>query len=249
MINKLARVAATLGLLAAARKYYRNWGTTRSECQMPLPGDELIHSPAARTTQGVWIDAPTSTVWPWMVQLCQDQSGSSGNRTLKPLRGLQYRQADVIDLKSRPLAPGDDVRLAPRGWMGNRDGVALRVVDVCDTRSIVLRSHQPPQHWDAVWTFLLDPHQDNRCRLIVRCRTGLRHPGDVLVTEIAGPALAIITRELLIGIKHRAEEEWQGEASAAAAMAAPHRGGQSTNSPASLPVSADIGDNCGGGSR
>ncbi|HTY27040.1 MAG TPA: SRPBCC family protein, partial [Mycobacterium sp.] len=36
----LGSAAAAAGLYAA-RRFYRNWGTTKEECETPLPGDEL----------------------------------------------------------------------------------------------------------------------------------------------------------------------------------------------------------------
>ena len=63
MRNTLVRAAGTVGLLYAARRYYRNWGTTKDECRMTLPGDELVKQPATRTTEGVSIEAPAETVW------------------------------------------------------------------------------------------------------------------------------------------------------------------------------------------
>ena len=69
------RVAGAVALLYAARRYYRNWGTTKEECQLWLPGDELVRRPAVQTTEGVWIDAPPKAIWPWLVQMGQDRGG------------------------------------------------------------------------------------------------------------------------------------------------------------------------------
>ena len=55
--------------LYAARRYYRNWGTTKEECETTLPGDELVDDPVLQTTEGVSIDAPAADVWPWLVQM------------------------------------------------------------------------------------------------------------------------------------------------------------------------------------
>ena len=59
---RLIGSVAAAGALLAARQFYRNWGTTKEECQTPLPGDELIGQPAVQTTEGVWIDAPAADV-------------------------------------------------------------------------------------------------------------------------------------------------------------------------------------------
>src|SRR6478735_2535965 len=95
-MTKTMRVAAAAALLYAARRYYRNWGTTKSECAMALPGDELLDSRVARTTEAVWIDAAADSVWPWLVQMGQDRGGLYSYETLENVFGLEYHNADRI---------------------------------------------------------------------------------------------------------------------------------------------------------
>ena len=80
------------------------------------------------------------------------------------------------------------MRLAPNGWFGLRDGIVTTVVDVTEQQSIVLRMTPPDHLLDAVWSFHLIPHWEDRRRLLIRTRIRLRHPGEVLATELAGPA-------------------------------------------------------------
>ena len=93
------------------------------------------------------------------------------------------------------------MRLAPKGWFGLRDGIVTTVVDVTEQQSIVLRMTPPEHLLDAVWSFHLIPQWEDRCRLLIRTRIRLRHPGEVLATELAGPAKALLTRGILLGIK------------------------------------------------
>lgn len=223
MANNVLKLAAAGGLLYAARRYYLNWGTTKDECRMRLRGDELVRSPVIQTTEGVWIDAPPSVVWPWLVQMGQDRGGLYSYETVQNLVGLDYHSADRIHPEWQHLAPGDEMRLVPKGWMGLRDGIALKVVDVIEQQSIVLRATPPEHVWDAVWSFHLSPHWEDQTRLLFRTRTQLRHPGDVMVVEAVAPAKALFTRRMLLGIKHRAECQLQAEASAATASANLHR--------------------------
>ncbi|NBP85773.1 MAG: SRPBCC family protein, partial [Mycobacteriaceae bacterium] len=113
--------------LYAARRFYRNWGTTKEECQTPLPGDEMIGEPATQTTEGIWIEASAAAVWPWLVQIGQDRGGLYSFERLENLLGLRYRNADRIHPEWQRLAVGEQVRLAPRGWLGLRDGLTLPV--------------------------------------------------------------------------------------------------------------------------
>ena len=56
---------AGAGMLAA-RRYYRNWGTTKEECESALPGDELVDPPAVpsflRETELYETGSPTVTI-------------------------------------------------------------------------------------------------------------------------------------------------------------------------------------------
>lgn len=141
---------------------------------------------------------------------------------LENVAGLQYHSADRIHPEWQDLSPGDTVRLVPRGWMGLRDGIALTVVDVVDHESIVLRTPSPDL-WDSAWSFHAIPHWDDRCRLMVRIRTRLHHPGQVLAEELTGPVKAFVTRGMLLGIKRRAQQQFQAETSAEKASNDLHR--------------------------
>jgi hypothetical protein len=196
---------AGAGLLAA-RRYYRNWGTTKEECDTALPGDELVSQPAVQTTEGIWIDAPASAVWPWLVQMGQDRGGMYTYEKLENLVGLQHRNADRIHPEWQHLAVGDVIRLVPRGWMGLRNGIALPVVALVEGESIVLRLQPPDVPVDGVWSFHVVAHWEDRCRLLVRTRARMRVPGEALGAEAAGPVMSLLTRGMLQGIKRRAEE-------------------------------------------
>ena len=206
--NVVGAVVAGAGLYAA-RRFYRNWGTSKEECETPLPGDELVGKPAVQTTEGVWIDAPAAAVWPWLVQLGQDRGGLYSYAALENLIGLKYRNADRIHPEWQRLAVGDVVRLVPRGWMGLRDGLALPVAQLIEGQSIVLRQEPPQFPFDGVWSFHLQPRWEDRCRLLVRSRSRMRLPGEVVGAELAGPVTSLMTRGMLLGIKRRAEQAWR----------------------------------------
>ena len=222
MTTNLLRLGGAIAVLYGARRFYRNWGTTKEESQMRLAGDGLLDGPVSQNTEAVWIDAPAPTVWQWLVQIGQNRGGLYTFEAVENLAGLQYRNADRIHPEWQDLAPGDNLRLVPRGWMGLRDGIALRVVDVVDHESIVLRT-PAPEVWDAVWSFHALPFGDDRCRLMVRIRTRLHNPGQVLADELAGPVKAFVTRGMLLGIKRRAQQQFQAETSAAKASGDLHR--------------------------
>ena len=211
--RRITETAALLALLYAARRYYRNWGATKAECQMPLPGDTLVADPAIQTTEAVYIDAPVSAVWPWLLQMGQDRGGFYGCEALKNRAGLQHNDTDRVHPEWQQLRVGDPVRLAPEGWLGSPDGVSLSVNEIVPEKYLVLQATRPDNRWDAVWSFHVQPHWEDRVRLLTRVRIGLRHPGEVFVMELIRPAIALSTRGMLLGVKHRVERSPAGRPS------------------------------------
>ena len=223
MTDRLVKVAAAAALLYAARRYFRDWGTTKSESGGALPGDQLVRAPALQATEGVWINAAAEQVWPWLVQMGQNRGGLYSYEKLENALGLHYRNAGELHPEWQHLRIGDTVRLVPRGWLGLVDGVTLQVADITDLRAIVLQGEPSRLPWEVVWSFHLIPHGDDRCRLLIRSRLALRQPGEGVAAELIGPARALITRGILVGIKRRVERRRQAEASAATASAHLHR--------------------------
>jgi hypothetical protein len=195
--KRVAQIAALFGVLYAARRYYRNWGTTKEECQLRLPGDELVGEPVIQVTEAVWIDGPPSAIWSRLLQPGQDRAG---------LLGPWVYHSDPVHPEWQQLAVGDFVRLTPKGWMGLQDGLLLRVEAITPEQSIVLRATSPNLP-TAVWSFHLQPHWTNHTRLLARARFGLRHPGEVFAVELARPAIALLTRGVLLGIKRRVQRQ------------------------------------------
>lgn len=209
MVKKTMAVVATAALLYAARRYFRDWGTTKDESRGALPGDGLIAQPVLQATEGVWINAAAEQVWPWLIQMGQDRGGLYVFETVENALGLRSHSATSVADRIHPewqrLEVGDAVRLVPKGWFGLSEGVEMKAIEVVEPQSIVLRGERPGVPWDMVWTFHLIPHWEDRCRLLIRSRLALRHPGQVVLAELVGPARAFLTRGILIGIKRRAE--------------------------------------------
>lgn len=171
MINDIVKVVAAAAGLLGLRQFYRNWGTTKGECGLPLPGDDLVHSPASQTTEGVWVNASSDAVW---VELL---------RTLRDRKSL------------------------------GRLGVALHVAEVSEGAHIVLRSTPRGLHAGSVWSVSVIPHGVERCRVLLRGRVALRHPGQVVGVELSGPLRALVTRAMLRGVQRRAEQICSAQAS------------------------------------
>ncbi|CQD12150.1 hypothetical protein BN1232_02306 [Mycobacterium lentiflavum] len=205
LIGPITRTAALLTLLYGARRYYRNWGTTKSECRMVLPGDKLVADPAVQSTEAIDIDAPTAAVWPWLLQMGQDRAGFYGCEGAMNAIGLGYHHTDRVHSEWQRLAVRDTVRLAPEGWLGQPDGLTFSVTEIVPEKYLVLHATTSKPASDVVWSFHVQPHWEDRVRLLTRVRIALRRPGAVFAMELARPLIAFGTRSLLLGIKHRVE--------------------------------------------
>lgn len=199
-------VGALVGL-SAARRYFRDWGTTKEECRMRLPGDDLMSRPILQSTEGAWIEAPPSAVWPWLAQIGQDRGGLYSYQLLENSIGLHHHNADQVHHEWQHLSAGEVVRLSPRGWLGLSEGIALTVDEVVPDCHLVLQGEPPNLPWETVWSFHLIPHWQDRSRLLIRTRVSLRRPGALLLAELFGPVTALMTRGMLRGIRRRAEDE------------------------------------------
>jgi hypothetical protein len=195
---------AVAGLTRAARRV-RNWGATEDEQTAELPGDELVPGKASVTTRAVSIDAPAGEVWRWLVQIGQDRGGLYSYDWLENIFGLRIHSTLQIREAWQHLAPGDQVRLVPKGWLGLPEGLALPVARVDPGRAIVLREQPPQQPWNAVWSFHVRPTGPGQCRLVSRSRSAPVQGAARLAAPLMEPVTLVMTRKMLLGIKQRAE--------------------------------------------
>lgn len=178
--KRIIQTAALFATLYAARQYFRNWGATKAESQMRLPGDALVGDPVVQTTEAVYIDAPPTAVWSYLLQMGQDQAGQQ-------------------------LAEGDVVRITSPGWKKLAGKLTLTVAAIVPEKYVVLTATRPNLRWNAVWSFHLQPHWEDRVRLLTRVRIALRYPGEVFALELARPVIALGARGVLLRVKRGAE--------------------------------------------
>lgn len=205
MTIKVMRLAAVAGLLYGARQYWRNWGATKDECGIKLPGDELLANPVVASTEAVWIDRPPEQIWPWLVRMGTSSDGVYTYGATDPRFGHTPDMRRGPSTPREELAVGDGFTLVASGLFGRRDGIVLPVQQVITDEAIVLHGRPPAIPWDVVWSIHLLPRWNDRCRVLVRTRVGLRHPGEVLSTVLLGPAFSMLTRRMLLTIRRLSE--------------------------------------------
>jgi proline iminopeptidase len=170
------RLVAILGLSAAAyvaliRRPLVNWGASADEVMRRYPGADLVPGAKRTGTMATTIDAPPSSVWPWLVQMGCDRAGwYSWDR----LDNGGVPSAERIHPEWQEIKVGDRLASTPGGsaW--------FEVAAVEPERFLALRAPLDPRgrpfdtagprprfYSDSVWCFLLEELADGRTRLIV----------------------------------------------------------------------------------
>jgi hypothetical protein len=192
----LVTASAAAAFSSPARRWYLHYGATGDEVTRVMPGDGLLPHPAVTSTRAVTIDAPPSSVWPWLVQMGSGRGGAYTYDWIENLFGLDMHSATEILPQFQNLAAGD---VLPLG----RTGPAMRV-EICDRdRTLAFRSTDG--NW--VWSFSLSS-SGLGTRLISRNRIATPDatwPGRVFNRVVLEPGSLIMERRMLLGIKERAE--------------------------------------------
>ncbi len=204
-ITKLTLLAA---YLLALRPWHLKWGASEDEVSQPLPGDDLIPEPQTESTRAITINAPATTVWPWLVQIGQGRGGFYSYDWLENLFGLNIHSANRIIPQWQALNIDDIVRLTP-------EGAEMSVATIEPNRALVLRAIDPstkrpvdrdkPTYWDFTWAFVLHELDERSTRLVVRARGDYKPASLTVLGFLLEPIQFVMERKMLLGIKQRAE--------------------------------------------
>jgi hypothetical protein len=197
-LKTLAGVAAAAGGSAFFyRKFLRQpiltWGATAQEAAARLPGHELLEDADGVATRAITIDAPPSTVWPWIAQMGPSPRGGAYTYDwIENLLGLNMHSTDRVLPKYQHPQVGDGF-----GYGANK--MSFKIVEP----EHVLATQSAGGNW--VWTFALE-EQDGKTRLISRNRFRLPTLKDKIAMIPMEPGSLIMERKMLLGIKQRAEQ-------------------------------------------
>lgn len=187
--------ASAVGAYALMRPRLLNWGATDAEVVARLPGDDRVADATYVSTRAVTIHAPPRDVWPWLAQMGYRRGGLYSYDWLDRMFGyLDAPSTDRVLPEFQELKAGDVI---PMGR-----GPSWPVVEVEPERTLVLE----PVAGVVTWAFTLAPIDEDTTRLVTRVRFRVEPTmRDRLVMVAMDPAAFIMTRKMLLGIKHRAE--------------------------------------------
>lgn len=211
-LGTAAAIGAAYHFLARPRLL--TWGTTPEEAAMPLPGDEIKQPVFMRSTMAVTIDAPPEGIWPWLVQMGWQRGGFYSYNLIEQACGLDLHNADRIVPVLQHLKVGDPLFMShPR-----LDAIfpETRVETLEENRALVL-AILPPKNAGltepgGAWSFVLQPIDERRTRVLVRLQVALapqgfgrRMFGRFLFYSFMEPSHFIMQRGGLLGLKARVE--------------------------------------------
>lgn len=194
----LASAAATaIGAGLIYRRLLRQpiltWGATAEEAGARLPGDELLEDADGVATRAITIDAPASTVWPWIAQMGPSPRGGAYTYDwIENLLGLDMHSATTVLPDYQHPQVGD-------GFGYGTNKMSFKIVEP----GHVLATQSADGNW--VWSFILDEN-DGSTRLISRNRFRLPRLRDRIGMIPMEPGSLVMERKMLHGIKQRAEK-------------------------------------------
>jgi len=203
-LKKTSMAAILFGALALAllywfpaRRCFERWGPTATDLTRVMAGDAAVVDPTYSATLAITVDARPEHIWPWLVQMGYQRGGLYSYDWLDRLFGyLDRPSADTILAQCQQLAVGDEIPI------GRGQGFPVTAIE--PYRALVLSGAGDGFAW--VWQFGLYPVDQARTRLVSRNRVRVpRTVGSWLFMRVIEPAAFLMTRRMLLGLKHRAE--------------------------------------------
>jgi hypothetical protein len=180
-----------------ARRWFERWGSTATDLARVMAGDAAVVDSTYSATLAITVNARPEHIWPWLVQMGYQRGGLYSYDWLDRLFGyLDRPSADSILAQFQQLAVGDEIPI------GRGQGFPVTAIE--PYQALVLSGDGDGFAW--VWQFGLYPVDQIRTRLVSRNRVRVRRTvGSWLFMRMIEPAAFLMTRRMLLGVKHRAE--------------------------------------------
>jgi len=159
-------LAAIAAYNFAVRPWFLYWGTTASEKTRPLLGDDAWIGGVVSGTRAISIQAPPEKVWPWIVQIGQEQAGFYSYTWLENLTLADIHNTAEVRPAWQERKAKDVIRSVRRGFLfgllKEKDGyTGWKISFVEPGRAMTLRN------WG---TFALEPDGSGGTRFFARSR-------------------------------------------------------------------------------
>ena len=198
-INRFIKYSFILYLFIALiywifiRPIHINWGATRAEVNMRIPGGELISTNRIVSTRAINIQAAKEKVWPWIAQTGQNRGGFNSYYWLENLFGAKMVNADSTHPEWQNPQPGDTVYLGK-----NEPYILVSLTKFNEYYSL------------GGWTFYLQPVDAGNTRLLVRYPSMEVRQSKLMTLYYYGlfePLHFIMESGMMMCIKQKAERQ------------------------------------------
>jgi hypothetical protein len=195
--GRVFAMVVLVGLLAGAglwfiyRPWALNWGASREEVALAMPGDSIVSDPTFNATRAVTIDATPAEIWPWIVQMGYR---TAGFYSYDQLDNDGIPSADHLIPERQHLDVGDSIPLTAHDYV---------TVTAMESDSSMLWEYAGDDTTTVfTWAWGLYPREDLQTRLVTRLRYRASSVRSQLMLEFFE---IIMMRKCLLGIRQRAE--------------------------------------------
>jgi hypothetical protein len=223
-----AVIASSAVYFLVVRPKVKGWGVDPVEADLPLPGDDLVPEPSAIETRGITIEAPPAAIWPWLVQMGYERAGwysydALDNKNASADRILPEFQ-HLVPGEIMPTHPGGGFRIEVvepekalvlyidtelvQGQARTAEAEGKTELPTAGLKATGALGRTAFPDFAASWAFYLRPTDDGKTRLVERFRaqTPGNGPASVVLGEIMGTGIVLMTRKQMLGIKERVEK-------------------------------------------
>jgi hypothetical protein len=183
--------AAVVLVYLVYRPWALNWGASREEIALPMPGDSIVSNPTFNATRAVTIAATPEEIWPWIVQMGYRRAGFY---SYDRLDNDGIPSADRLIAEFQHLEAGDTIPLSSHDY--------VTVTGFEPHRSMVWEYAGDDTTTVFTWVWGLYPENDSHTRLVTRLRW---HASSVHTRVMLDLFEIVMMRKCMLGIKQRAE--------------------------------------------
>ncbi|MBT8179920.1 MAG: hypothetical protein HKP60_12455 [Eudoraea sp.] len=203
----------TLAIIAAVMIIYHfvirpkmlRRGVTKNETGKRLAGDEIIRPKPFRSTMAVNLNACPEDIWPWLVQMGWSKAAFYSYNRIESILGMDLHNADHIHPEWQDLNVGDTM------WMSHprRNNLfpITRVEKIKSPKELVFAIYgpeDPDTKPSGVWSFILEPIDENQTRLFTRLQVAQPSlKGKLIFYFFMEPAHFIMQQGMFKGLKKR----------------------------------------------
>jgi hypothetical protein len=190
-------VGMVLIYLLILRPWHLNWGATKQEVMLSLPGDSVVHKPDFNATRGITIHSTPGLIWRWIIQI---GSKRAGWYSIDWMDNAGIKSSDKILPEFQKIEVGQFIPFTPDQKNG------LWVKEFKENEYILWADKEDK----ATWLWQLNPSENGTTRLLTRLRTKYNWKGIWIIYYILYDMGDIVMMsKCMMGIKKRADKEFK----------------------------------------